>query len=97
MTEVTATGQWSSSSVTFTFLGTGTTVDILKQMETSAWDWERLTVCVNPPASWAAHALRTRLGMSSEPASAIWWRPAGYIELPREVQTKDSVEGSLSK
>jgi hypothetical protein len=38
MTEVSATGQQSFSSVTLAFLGTGTMVEILKQVGTADWD-----------------------------------------------------------
>jgi hypothetical protein len=69
MTEVSATERWSLSSVTFAFLGTGTMVTNLKHVGTADWDRERLNMPVNAPASWSAHALRTRSGMPSGPAA----------------------------
>ena len=53
----------------FAFLGTRTMVAILKHVVTADWDKERLNMSVNTPASWSAHALRTRLGMLSGPAA----------------------------
>ena len=60
---------WGSAMLPFAFLGTGTMVDILKQAGTADWDRERLKMSVNTPASWSAHALRTRLGMPPGPAA----------------------------
>jgi hypothetical protein len=65
MTEVSATGRYSFSSVTFVFLGTGTMVAILKHVGTADWDRVRLNMSVNTPASWSALSLRTLLGMPS--------------------------------
>ena len=49
-----------SSESTFSFLGTWTMVNILKQVRTKDWVMERLNMSVDTPASWSAHALRTR-------------------------------------
>ena len=65
MTEVSAMGQWSFSSVKFAFLGTGTIVAILKHVGTAHWNRERLNMSVNTLARWSAHALKTQLGMPS--------------------------------
>ena len=58
---------YSSSSVTLAFLGTGTMLAILKHVGTADWDRDRLNMSINKPASWSAHALRTRLEMPSGP------------------------------
>ena len=44
-------------------------VAILKHVGSADWDREGLNMSVNTPASWSAHALRTRLGMPSWPAA----------------------------
>jgi hypothetical protein len=50
-------------------LVTETVVAILKHVGTADWDMERLNMSVNTPVSWSVHALRTQLGMPSEPAA----------------------------
>lgn len=46
-------------------LGTGTTEEILKMVDTMDWLRDRLKMSVDTPASWSAQALSTWLGMPS--------------------------------
>ena len=47
-------------------------VALLKHVGTADWDKDGLNMCVNTPASWSAHPLRTQLGMPSGPAALRW-------------------------
>ena len=61
-------------------VGTGTMVDILKQVGTADWDRGILNMSVNTPASWSADALRTWLGMPPAALRGLTRRPGTTIQ-----------------